>query len=70
MRSGSRQDFRGPATKAETLDEFRYQTKSVVTVVKYNCQVHSLPDRVHRRQVMLPNMARKKPAYTLPSGTR
>ena len=46
------------------------KTKSVVSAIKFNWQVHSLPDRVYLRKVMLPAMARRKPANVLLAGTR
>ncbi len=46
------------------------KTKSVVSAIKFNWQVQSLPDRVYLRQVMLPAMAKTKPANVLLAGTR
>ncbi|TWU55990.1 class I SAM-dependent methyltransferase [Rubripirellula reticaptiva] len=46
------------------------RTKSIVSAIKFNWQVQSLPDRVYLRQVMLPAMARMKPANVLLAGTR
>ena len=44
--------------------------KSVVSAIRFNWQVQSLPDRVYLREVMLPAMARMKPANVLLAGTR
>ena len=46
------------------------KTKSVVSAIRFNWQVQSLPDRVYLREVMLPAMARMKPANVLLAGTR
>ena len=49
---------------------FTSKTKSAVSAIKFNWQVQSLPDRVYLKQVMLPAMARMKPANVLRAGTR
>lgn len=46
------------------------KTKSVVSAIRFNWQVQSLPERVYLRQVMLPAMARMTPANVLLAGTR
>ncbi|MBB3209132.1 hypothetical protein FHS27_004970 [Rhodopirellula rubra] len=46
------------------------KTKSVVSAIKFNLKVQSLPDRIYLRQVMLPEMASTKPANVLLAGTR
>jgi hypothetical protein len=46
------------------------KTKSIVSAIRFNWQVQSLPDRVYLLQVMLPAMARMKPANVLLAGTR
>lgn len=46
------------------------KTKSIVSAIKFNWQVQSLPDRVYLRREMLPAMARMKPANVLLAGTR
>jgi hypothetical protein len=47
-----------------------HKAKSAVASIRFNLQVQSLPDRLYLRQVMLPAMARMKPANVLLAGTR
>jgi len=53
-----------------TAMQLTTKAKFVVSALKFNWQVQSLPDRIYLRQVMLPAMARMKPVNVLLAGTR